>query len=101
MSGQTNTELAQVVLALGGACCVAGGNESREQERDENADDGNHDQQFDESKTLSLHVMKSFKKKPWLRELAPSHDEAAFSLRTGRIIEADNEAKKNAVRMSG
>jgi hypothetical protein len=50
-------------LALGGTSRVSHGGERREEERDENANDGNHDQQFDESKTLSLHLKTSFK--PW------------------------------------
>jgi hypothetical protein len=47
-------ELFQIVAALGTACRLAGRLDGRQKQRDQDANDGDHDQEFDQRKTAAL-----------------------------------------------
>jgi hypothetical protein len=47
---QRNAELLEIIPALGTAGSLASGLNGRQQQRDEDADDRNHDQQLDQGK---------------------------------------------------
>jgi len=49
---EAQADLLEVVLALQPACRLAGGLHGGQQQRDENADDGDHHQQLDQRKTV-------------------------------------------------
>src|SRR4051812_19525916 len=53
---QSEADLLQMIAALHSSSGFAGRLNRRQQQRDEHADDGNHHQQLDESKTALPHV---------------------------------------------